>query len=57
MKHSIERTSPKGEKFVGTCSLCGRQGLTILQSQDDCENLRGLTEDQALVEAVKGRTP
>lgn len=26
--HVIERTSPKGEKFIGKCALCGMEGLT-----------------------------
>lgn len=52
MKHVIERTSPKGLKFVGTCRLCGATGLTLADSDDDCANVRGLTEDQALIEAI-----
>ena len=56
-KHAIERTSSKGGPFIGTCRLCGRKELTIMQSQDDCDNLRGLTEDQALLEALKDSKP
>jgi len=54
MKHSLKRTSPKGEKFVGTCTLCGMPGLTIADSQNDCENVRGLTQEEAIVEAIIG---
>ena len=57
MKHAIERTSPKGGPFIGTCRLCGLKGLTIGNSQDDCENVRALTEDQALIEALKDSKP
>lgn len=54
--HAIERTSPKGEgqKFVGTCRLCGRAGLTSADMKEPCENVRGLTEDEALIEAIRG---
>lgn len=54
MKHSLERTSPKGGKFIGTCTLCGVAGLTIADSQKDCENVRGLTNEEAVLEAIKG---
>lgn len=52
--HSIERTSPKGagQKFIGTCRLCGRSGLTIADVNEPCENMRGLTDDEALIEAI-----
>ncbi|RWL14862.1 MAG: hypothetical protein EOR57_31445 [Mesorhizobium sp.] len=54
--HAIERTSPEGEgqKFIGTCSLCGKPGLTFADMQEPCENVRGLTDDEALLEAVQG---
>lgn len=55
--HSIERTSPKGQgqNFVGTCRLCGKTGLTFANMDDECENIRGLTEEEALVEAIEGK--
>jgi len=28
-----------------------------MQSQDDCDNVRGLTEDDALLEALKDSKP
>lgn len=52
--HSLERTSPKGGPFVGTCRLCGKAGLTISDMSQECENQRGLSQDEALVEAIKG---
>lgn len=52
--HSIERTSPKGQKFVGTCRLCGTPGLTLASMNDECPNQRGLTADEALIEAIEG---
>jgi hypothetical protein len=55
MKHCIERTSPKGEgqRFIGTCTLCGKAGLTFANMTDDCENVRGLSCDEALIEAIE----
>ena len=53
-KHSLRRTSPKGQKFVGTCVLCGRSGLTIADMNNECANVRGLTTDDALIEAIEG---
>lgn len=52
--HSLQRTSPKGGPFVGTCSLCGRTGLKFEDLTTECENQRGLTQDEAVVEAIKG---
>lgn len=51
--HSIERTSPKGEPFVGTCWQCGRTGLTIAAMTEPCENIAGLTETESLLIAVE----
>lgn len=54
--HSVERTSSKSRPFRGTCRLCGRENMTAEDvSRADCPNLRGLTEDEAVVEAVKGK--
>lgn len=59
MKHSIERTSPKGpgNKFVGTCRLCGTPGLTFANMDEDCPNQRGLTREEAVIEAITGAQP
>jgi hypothetical protein len=55
--HSVRRTSPKGEgqKFVGVCVLCGQQGLTLSDMNQECPNQRGLSQRDALIEAVTGR--
>lgn len=50
--HSVERTSPKGQNFVGTCQLCGKEGLTFENMEEPCENPRGLNQDEALLEAI-----
>lgn len=55
MGHSIQRTSPKGQKFIGTCSLCGTPNLTTANIRDECANQRGLTQDEALIEAIENR--
>lgn len=52
--HSLDRTSPKGEKFVGRCNQCGKEGLTISDMHDgECANPLGITQGEALLEAMK----
>jgi hypothetical protein len=50
----LNRTSPKGpgQPFIGTCPACGQTGLTSLEG--DCPNQRGMTQEQALIEAIEG---
>lgn len=54
--HAIERTSPKGpgQKFIGTCRLCGTPNLPASAALEECPNQRGLTQDEALIEAIAG---
>lgn len=52
MKHSIERTNPKGQPFIGVCVLCGEQGLKMTDATKDCPNVRGLSQNEALIEAI-----
>jgi hypothetical protein len=56
MQHSLERTSPTGpgQEFIGTCRLCGTPNLPMSAVFEDCPNPRGLTEDEALIEAIEG---
>ena len=56
MKHAIERTSPKGEgqKFIGTCRLCGTPNLPASAALEDCQNVRELTQDEAVCETILG---
>lgn len=51
--HCIERTSPKGHPFVGTCWQCGRSGLTHADMFEPCENIAGLTQDESLLMAIE----
>lgn len=53
-KHHINRTSPKGQSFVGTCILCGKPNLSAKDALGDCENVRGLTSEDALIEVITG---
>ena len=50
--HAIHRTSPKGQPFVGTCSKCGKQGLTFDDMGKECSNIRNTTQEQDLLEAI-----
>jgi len=50
--HSIERTSPKGGRFVGVCTLCGEKGLTPSDMSRVCANPEGVTEDEAILRAI-----
>jgi len=54
MKHPVvNRTSPMGKPFVGTCAACGKQGITSKDFfADECENPRNLSAEQALLEAI-----
>lgn len=52
--HLLLRTSPKGHSFIGTCSLCGKENLTLSDLNDECENVRDLSREQALREAIVG---
>ena len=54
MKHPlVNRTSPKGQPFIGTCAACGKRGITFDRvSTEECENVRCMTNEQAILEAV-----
>jgi hypothetical protein len=34
--HVLERTSPKGQKFIGRCVKCGAENLTMIQANERC---------------------
>lgn len=54
VRHSLERTSPKGEKFYGTCVLCGLEDLPLEAMRDECPNPRGVSQGDAVLDAIKG---
>jgi hypothetical protein len=51
----VNRTSPKGQSFVGTCAACGKTGLTFKTMHEDCPNQREMTREQAIIEAIEGK--
>jgi hypothetical protein len=51
----VNRTSPKGGEFIGTCAACGKTGLRMEDIKGECENLRNLSQEQAVIEAVAGK--
>lgn len=50
--HSLERTSPYGGPFYGTCRLCGQKNLPMMAVSEKCSNPRQLSEDEDLLEAI-----
>lgn len=46
--HALERTSPKGQPFVGVCIKCGATGLPITAARQKCENPANLTQSETL---------
>lgn len=53
-KHALNRTSPKGGPFFGTCSQCGLTDLPSIAVTWACENPANLTRDEALMLAIDG---
>ena len=50
----VNRTSAKGTPFIGTCAACGKVGITFDRiSTEECENVRNLNNEQALIEAIQ----
>jgi hypothetical protein len=52
--HSLTRTNRKGVPFIGRCVLCGLTDLPAEAVQWRCSNPRGVSNEQAVVDAVKG---
>ena len=50
--HSLERTSPMGEKFVGVCVLCQTPNLTMGDALKPCANPGKVSSDDALLDAL-----
>lgn len=53
-RHSLERTSPIGEMFVGRCVLCGKEGLTTASMVQECANPARISQDDAMLAALEG---
>jgi len=52
--HALSRTSPKGGPFIGTCMKCGQRDLPISAVGKPCVNPANLSQDDALLLAIKG---
>jgi hypothetical protein len=56
-RHSLERTSPKGGPFLGTCTKCGKTNVSFAIAVDEeCPNPANITQNEALLMAIKGPT-
>ncbi len=51
--HVLVRTNPKGEIFVGRCTLCGKEGLPTASAFEVCENPKKISQDDAFVSLLK----
>jgi hypothetical protein len=50
--HSLERTSPLGDGFVGRCVQCGMTGLS--SPFGECKNPQGGTIGDSILAAIEG---
>lgn len=55
--HAINRTSPKGGPFIGTCMRCGQRGLPAKAALEPCDNPVNLTDDETVLLAIAGDEP
>lgn len=46
--HVVERTSPKGQAFVGVCVKCGERNLPITAARDVCTNPANLSQREVM---------
>ena len=51
--HAVVRTSPKGGPFLGRCIQCGKKNLPPSAALEPCENTRGISQDQSLLEVIE----
>lgn len=52
--HSLRRTSPKGQAFIGECVLCGEKNLSMWEAGEPCSNPIGMSQVDTLIEAIEG---
>lgn len=53
MQHALERTSEKGQKFIGKCISCGKDDLTIHDIFiEECHGNK--TQEEIILEAIEG---
>lgn len=54
--HALERTSPKGERFLGKCIYCGRENLAIGAALAHCDSPIHPGQEKALLSALTHET-
>lgn len=55
MTHGLERTNPKGEKFIGRCRYCGTENLPMSAALEPCE--KAPSRDQQVLDALTKPAP
>lgn len=53
--HGLERTNPKGGKFIGRCVYCGLENLPMGAALEACE--KAPSRDQQVLDALSGPAP
>ena len=57
MNHSLVRTSPMGQPFIGRCILCGMQGLELSSAfKTKCES-ESAGKNYVVLSAIKDTSP
>ena len=54
MSHAVERTSPMGTPFRGTCVKCGQTGLGLSGPLEDCPADGIMSDEDALRALIDG---
>lgn len=52
--HALERTSAKGDHFIGRCWKCGKDSLLSPFDEMPCANPAGEGQDESLLHAIEG---
>lgn len=52
--HALTRTSPKPGPFIGRCTRCGIDGLGPTSCFEPCENIKAMTNNDALMRSIIG---
>lgn len=54
MSHALERTSPKGQLFVGYCVKCGAVNLTLQAALAPCPADDIVSDTNAMLSLMRG---
>ncbi len=49
--HGLERTSPKGDLFIGRCIYCGQENLPMKAALESCNEAP--TQDKQIIDVLK----